>query len=159
GDAGARRRGGARPHEGRGRSLFLVDLGVLRNGAPKIRSPDADSRKLEDRWRRFAARRARERLPPERRAVARAACLAGGGWIARRSLTMVIRDGVPFASMTTLAVGGEARFFVDAGDEQTVLEALEWASKNGVTPTILGGGSNVLVSDRGVNGLVVRIRI
>jgi UDP-N-acetylmuramate dehydrogenase len=61
--------------------------------------------------------------------------------------------------MTTLAVGGDARFFVDAGEEETALEALEWASKNGVTPTILGGGSNVLISDRGVDGLVVRIRI
>ena len=72
---------------------------------------------------------------------------------------MVIREHVPLAPMTTLAVGGEARFFVDASDEQTVLEALEWASRNGVAPTILGGGSNVLVSDRGVAGLVVRIRI
>jgi UDP-N-acetylmuramate dehydrogenase len=72
---------------------------------------------------------------------------------------MVIREHVPLAPMTTLAVGGEARFFVDADEEETALEALEWASKNGVAPTILGGGSNVLISDRGVDGLVVRIRI
>jgi UDP-N-acetylmuramate dehydrogenase len=61
--------------------------------------------------------------------------------------------------MTTLDVGGEARFFVDAPDEETVLRALDWARAKGLEPTILGGGSNVLVSDRGVDGMVVRVRV
>src|SRR5205807_1333448 len=47
----------------------------------------------------------------------------------------------------------------DAEDEATVLSALEWARTSGVEPTILGGGSNALVSDRGVDGLVLRVRI
>jgi UDP-N-acetylmuramate dehydrogenase len=72
---------------------------------------------------------------------------------------VVIREHVPLASMTTLEVGGDARFFVDAEDEETVDRALEWASRNGVATTILGGGSNVLVADRGVDGLVVRVRV
>jgi UDP-N-acetylmuramate dehydrogenase len=61
--------------------------------------------------------------------------------------------------MTTLEVGGEARFFVDAEDEETVEAALDWASKKGILATILGGGSNVLVADRGVDGLVLRVRV
>jgi UDP-N-acetylmuramate dehydrogenase len=61
--------------------------------------------------------------------------------------------------MTTLEVGGEARFFVDAASEEAVDEALDWAARKGIGSTILGGGSNVLVSDRGVDGLVVRVRV
>jgi UDP-N-acetylmuramate dehydrogenase len=70
-----------------------------------------------------------------------------------------MRENVPLAPMTTLGVGGPARFFVDAEDEETVLSSLEWARANGVAPTILGGGSNALISDRGVDGLVLRVRI
>jgi UDP-N-acetylmuramate dehydrogenase len=72
---------------------------------------------------------------------------------------MVIRERVPLAPMTTLEVGGEARFFVEAENEEAVLSALGWADRNGVAPVILGGGSNVLVCDRGVDGLVVRVRV
>src|SRR5260221_9271833 len=70
-----------------------------------------------------------------------------------------MRENVPVAPMTTLGVGGPARFFVDAEDEATALSALEWARTSGVEPTILGGGSNALVSDRGVDGLVLRVRM
>jgi UDP-N-acetylmuramate dehydrogenase len=72
---------------------------------------------------------------------------------------MVIRERIALASMTTLQVGGEARFFVDAESEETAVSALEWAEEHGVRAVILGGGSNVLVSDRGVDGLVVRVRV
>lgn len=75
------------------------------------------------------------------------------------SVLQRIRENVPLAPMTTLGVGGPARFFLDAGDEETVVEALEWAWKNGVSATVLGGGSNVLVGDRGIEGLVVRVRL
>jgi UDP-N-acetylmuramate dehydrogenase len=72
---------------------------------------------------------------------------------------MVMREHVPLAPLTTLGVGGEARFFVDAETEEEVENALAWAAGRGVVPTILGGGSNVLVSDRGIDGLVVRVRV
>jgi UDP-N-acetylmuramate dehydrogenase len=70
-----------------------------------------------------------------------------------------LRPNVPLAPLTTLGVGGEARFFVDAGTEEQVDAALDWADKRGLSVTLLGGGSNVLVSDRGVDGLVIRVRI
>ena len=70
-----------------------------------------------------------------------------------------LRPHVPLASLTTLGVGGEARYFLDAGTEEQVDAALDWANKRGLSVTLLGGGSNVLVSDRGVDGLVVRVRV
>jgi UDP-N-acetylmuramate dehydrogenase len=70
-----------------------------------------------------------------------------------------LKENVPLGPLTTLGVGGEARFFIDAHDQETVGEALEWAAENGCKVTILGGGSNLLVSDRGVGGLVLRVRI
>jgi UDP-N-acetylmuramate dehydrogenase len=68
-------------------------------------------------------------------------------------------ENVALAPLTTLGVGGEARFFVDASTEQQIASALDWAQRHGVFATILGGGSNVLVSDRGVDGLVIRVRV
>jgi UDP-N-acetylmuramate dehydrogenase len=70
-----------------------------------------------------------------------------------------IRENVDLAPFTTLGVGGRARFFLDVEDEDVLRSALEWASRGGVAMSVLGGGSNVLVSDRGFDGLVVRIRI
>ena len=70
-----------------------------------------------------------------------------------------LRPQVSLAPLTTLGVGGEARFFLDAATEEQIAAALDWAVKHGVAVTLLGGGSNVLVSDRGVDGLVVRVRV
>jgi UDP-N-acetylmuramate dehydrogenase len=70
-----------------------------------------------------------------------------------------IQGNVPLAPLTTLGVGGPARHFLDADDEAIVTEALAWARSRGISVTILGGGSNVIVSDRGVDGLVVRVRL
>jgi len=68
-----------------------------------------------------------------------------------------MRENVALAPMTTLGVGGQARFFIEVKDEEGLASALEWAGKHGAPPTVLAGGSNVLVSDRGIDGLVVRL--
>lgn len=64
---------------------------------------------------------------------------------------------MPLAPRCTLGVGGAARFFVRAQDEKTLLEALEWADRGGVSVRVLGGGSNVLVADEVLDALVIRI--
>ncbi len=69
----------------------------------------------------------------------------------------MIRDGVPLAPFTTLELGGPARHFVEAADEGAIIEALRWADSRQLPVTILGGGSNLVVSDAGFDGLVVRI--
>lgn len=69
------------------------------------------------------------------------------------------RARVSLAPYCTLGVGGPARFFVEAGDEATVLEALDWATRRGLPLRILGGGSNIVVADEGVEALVVKIGV
>jgi UDP-N-acetylmuramate dehydrogenase len=64
---------------------------------------------------------------------------------------------VPLSRRCTLGVGGAARFFVRAQDETTLVQALEWADEGGVTVRVLGGGSNVVIADEGLDALVVRI--
>jgi UDP-N-acetylmuramate dehydrogenase len=74
-----------------------------------------------------------------------------------RSVAIVIRDGVPLAPFTTLELGGPARHFVEAADEGAIIEALRWAEDRKLPVAIVGGGSNLVVSDAGFDGLVVRI--
>ncbi len=70
---------------------------------------------------------------------------------------MTPRENVPLAPRTTLAVGGPARWFVEAHDEYAVLDALDWAKARGLPLRVLGGGSNLVVPDEGVDALVVKI--
>jgi UDP-N-acetylmuramate dehydrogenase len=68
-------------------------------------------------------------------------------------------ENVPLAPLTTLGVGGPAQHFIVASDQASLLDALAWADRFGVRVLVLGGGSNVVVSDAGVDGLVVRIAL
>jgi UDP-N-acetylmuramate dehydrogenase len=68
-------------------------------------------------------------------------------------------ENVPLAPRCTLGVGGAARFFVEARHESTVLAALGWARDRGIALRVLGGGSNLVVGDAGVDGLVVQIAL
>jgi len=72
-------------------------------------------------------------------------------------MSITPRELVPLAPLTTLGVGGAARFLVDGHDDATLVAALGWARARGVPCRILGGGSNVVVSDAGFDGLVVRV--
>ena len=68
------------------------------------------------------------------------------------------RRDAPLAPLTTFKVGGSADWLIDVTNEAELRAALEIAGGAGVPVTILGGGSNVLVSDAGVRGLVLRVR-
>ena len=70
-----------------------------------------------------------------------------------------IVENASLASRTTLGVGGPARWLVKARDEAAVIEALDWAAARGVTVRVLGGGSNVVVADAGVDALVIQIAL
>lgn len=69
-----------------------------------------------------------------------------------------VRSRVPLADLTTFKVGGPAEYFIETRSSDEVLAALRAAHANGVPVTLLGGGSNVLVADTGVTGLVIRPR-
>ena len=71
---------------------------------------------------------------------------------------LALERNVPLAPLTTLGVGGPARWLVEAGRDD-LADALAWAAARAVPVLILGGGSNVLIADRGFEGLVVRPRL
>jgi len=68
-----------------------------------------------------------------------------------------IQEDVPLAPLTTLKIGGNARYFVRAETEGQVAEAVKFANKNSLKLFVLGGGSNVLISDDGFDGVVLQI--
>jgi UDP-N-acetylmuramate dehydrogenase len=70
-----------------------------------------------------------------------------------------IQEDVLLAPYTTLGVGGPARFFIRARTEDQVREGLEFAGKHACPVFILGGGSNLVVSDSGFPGLVLKIEL
>ncbi len=64
---------------------------------------------------------------------------------------------VPLAAHTSFRIGGPAQLFFEPGDGAALSLALESAKAEGVAVTLMGNGSNLLVSDAGVEGLVVKL--
>lgn len=81
--------------------------------------------------------------------VARWAAALGDRWQA----------DVPLAPLTTFKVGGPAEFLADISSEAELRALVREASDAGIPVTPLGGGSNVLVADEGIRGVVVRLRL
>lgn len=73
--------------------------------------------------------------------------------------TLKIQERFPLAPLTSFQIGGEARFFVRATTESEVAETVKFAAENDLELFVLGGGSNVLISDRGFDGMVLQIGI
>ena len=73
--------------------------------------------------------------------------------------TPEIREQVALAPRTTLGVGGPARWLVEAREEADVAAALAWARARGCAVRVLGGGSNLLVADAGVDALVIHVAL
>ncbi len=71
---------------------------------------------------------------------------------------MKIKKDIALAPFTTFKIGGDAKYFVEASNEQEILEALKWANSRNLPIFILGGGSNLLVDDKGFGGLVIKIK-
>jgi UDP-N-acetylmuramate dehydrogenase len=69
-----------------------------------------------------------------------------------------VRSQVPLATLTTFRVGGAADWLLETRNSDEILTALALAKEASVPVTLLGGGSNVLVADAGVRGLVIRPR-
>jgi UDP-N-acetylmuramate dehydrogenase len=72
---------------------------------------------------------------------------------------MLLQENIPLAPFSTFRIGGPARFFVEAHSRAEVEEALAFASARNLPLFVLGGGSNLLVSDSGWPGLVLRVVI
>ena len=63
------------------------------------------------------------------------------------------------AAMTTLGVGGPARYFAESTSVDHLVAGARWAAERGLPLFVLGGGSNVVISDAGFAGLVLRLSI
>jgi UDP-N-acetylmuramate dehydrogenase len=72
---------------------------------------------------------------------------------------MEIRENVSLAPMTTLGVGGAAKYLMEARTEGDVRDAVDFASGQSLPLFVLGGGSNLVVADEGFQGVVLKIAI
>ncbi len=68
-----------------------------------------------------------------------------------------VRRGQPLAELTSFRIGGPADFAIEVEDERELADALAIASRHQVPALCLGTGTNILISDRGVRGLVLRL--
>jgi UDP-N-acetylenolpyruvoylglucosamine reductase len=68
-----------------------------------------------------------------------------------------VRRDYPLASLATVRTGGSARLFARAGSEAELLALLAWARAAGEPIAVVGSGSNLLVADDGVDGLVIKL--
>ncbi len=72
---------------------------------------------------------------------------------------MKILEHVPLASYTTFKIGGPARFFCVCANELDLVEAVIYAKSKDLPIFVLGGGSNILISDEGFTGMVIKMEI
>ena len=72
---------------------------------------------------------------------------------------MEFRQHVSLALFTTFQIGGPAAWFAEAASEADIEAAVAFAASRGLRLFVLGGGSNVLVSDAGFDGLTLRIAL
>lgn len=68
-----------------------------------------------------------------------------------------IQDNVLLASYTSLKIGGLAKHFVVVKTEDELDGVCGWAKKESVNTFVLGGGSNILISDQGFDGPVIAV--
>lgn len=69
-----------------------------------------------------------------------------------------IKLNEPLVKYNTYQTGGMAKFFVEAGDKEAVQKAIYAAKSDSVPYVILGGGTNVLISDKGFDGLIIKAK-
>jgi UDP-N-acetylmuramate dehydrogenase len=72
---------------------------------------------------------------------------------------MFLKDNVALAPLTTLGVGGPTRYFAEATSERDIRDAVDFVQSRQVPLFVLGGGSNLVVSDAGFPGLVLKIAL
>jgi UDP-N-acetylmuramate dehydrogenase len=68
-----------------------------------------------------------------------------------------IEQNRPLKSLTTFKIGGSARYFVESTDPGQLGEAFEFSESRNLPVLVLGGGSNMLISDQGFDGFVIHV--
>lgn len=70
---------------------------------------------------------------------------------------MKILENISLAQLCTFGIGGNARYLINIKTKQNLLDAVEFANKHNLPTFILGGGSNIVLPDEGINGVVCRM--
>src|SRR3989338_5450666 len=68
-----------------------------------------------------------------------------------------IKENIPLRSYTTFKIGGNAKYFLIARTKDDLISAVKFSREKKLPFFILGGGSNLLVSDEGFNGIIIKI--
>jgi UDP-N-acetylenolpyruvoylglucosamine reductase len=68
-----------------------------------------------------------------------------------------VEENYPLARLTTIRAGGPADYFASPESERGIAELLAWAESEGIEVAVVGSGSNLLVSDLGFQGLVLKL--
>ncbi|HEY2202282.1 MAG TPA: UDP-N-acetylmuramate dehydrogenase [Solirubrobacteraceae bacterium] len=69
----------------------------------------------------------------------------------------IVQRNFPLSRMATVRTGGEAEYFARAGSGAQLRELLGWAKAIGAPVAVVGSGSNLLIADEGVRGLVMKL--
>jgi UDP-N-acetylmuramate dehydrogenase len=72
-------------------------------------------------------------------------------------MTLTVQENVPLAPLTTIGIGGPARYFARAPTVDDIRAGIAWARDHDQPLFILGGGSNLLIADSGFPGLVLHV--
>ena len=80
-----------------------------------------------------------------------------GSW-EEKSWGAMIKKNISLSSYTSWRVGGEAEYYAAPKTVEELIEYLKWAQSHSLKVTLLGGGTNVLISDEGVEGLVIHLK-
>lgn len=73
------------------------------------------------------------------------------------SIESKFKINYPLSELTTFKIGGPAKYFFEPDTKEELISSLDWAEKEKVKIYILGGLSNVLINDQGIDGLVLKI--
>lgn len=74
-----------------------------------------------------------------------------------KSIAEIVILNEPMSEHTTFKIGGPADYFVSVTKESEISDAILWAKENNIPYMIIGNGSNMLVSDKGIRGLVIEV--
>jgi UDP-N-acetylmuramate dehydrogenase len=74
------------------------------------------------------------------------------------NIEQIIQKNHPLNKLNTFQVGGPAKYYFEAKDKEGLRNVFDWAENNNIKYYILGGGSNTVIPDKGVDGLVVHIK-
>lgn len=72
---------------------------------------------------------------------------------------MEIQNNIKLSQYSTLKIGGDAKYFAVVKSEEELINVIRWANKKSLKIFVLGGGSNILFSDKGFSGLVIKNEI